>query len=278
MIAGFDGREQSVDALRLAGELARASGSTLEVATVLPLVAFPVDLPAFEHALATRFGDLFAAAATELGEPGFVPRRLEESSPARALYELAEREAASLIVVGSTHRGALGRIFPGSVAERLLSGAPCPIAVAPRGYAPAERRRTGVIGVGYDGGPESARALETATGIARDLDATLRLIAVVPPILSEPPLIGRTALGFGELIREHLERALADGRARAGDAETILVEGDPATELAAQAESLDLLVLGSRRYGPLRRTLLGGVSAAVMRSAPSPVVVVPRQG
>jgi nucleotide-binding universal stress UspA family protein len=52
--------------------------------------------------------------------------------------------------------------------------------------------------------------------------------------------------------------------------------GDPADELATQASDLDLLVIGSRGYGPLRSVLLGGVSAKVMRSAPCPVFVVPR--
>jgi nucleotide-binding universal stress UspA family protein len=53
--------------------------------------------------------------------------------------------------------------------------------------------------------------------------------------------------------------------------------GDPAAVLAeASADRLDLLVLGSRDYGPVRSVLLGGVGHAVLRAAACPVIVVPR--
>lgn len=53
--------------------------------------------------------------------------------------------------------------------------------------------------------------------------------------------------------------------------------GDPARVLEAAArEGLDLLVLGSRGFGPLRRVLLGSVSSELVREAPWPVMVVPR--
>jgi nucleotide-binding universal stress UspA family protein len=58
--------------------------------------------------------------------------------------------------------------------------------------------------------------------------------------------------------------------------ETLLKHGDPAATLEAQGVEVDLLVIGSRGYGPFRRALLGGVAAEVMRSAPCPVIVVPR--
>ncbi len=61
--------------------------------------------------------------------------------------------------------------------------------------------------------------------------------------------------------------------------ETITVaedDGDPAEVLARRSRELDLLVVGSRGYGPLRHALVGNVSYAVMRSASCPVVVVPR--
>jgi nucleotide-binding universal stress UspA family protein len=46
--------------------------------------------------------------------------------------------------------------------------------------------------------------------------------------------------------------------------------------LADQAADADLLVTGSRGYGPLRRVLIGSVSTPLMHSAPCPVMVVPR--
>jgi nucleotide-binding universal stress UspA family protein len=53
-------------------------------------------------------------------------------------------------------------------------------------------------------------------------------------------------------------------------------EGDPAEVLGARSRDLDLLVVGSRGYGPLRHALMGNVSWGVMRAASCPVLVVPR--
>jgi nucleotide-binding universal stress UspA family protein len=55
-----------------------------------------------------------------------------------------------------------------------------------------------------------------------------------------------------------------------------LLAGDPAERLASHSEDIDVLLRGSRRYGPLRAVLLGGVSGRVIRHAACPVIVVPR--
>jgi nucleotide-binding universal stress UspA family protein len=57
--------------------------------------------------------------------------------------------------------------------------------------------------------------------------------------------------------------------------EPLLVHADPAEALTEAASDLDLLVLGSRGYGPVKGTLVGSVSASVMAAAPCPVLVVP---
>jgi nucleotide-binding universal stress UspA family protein len=55
-----------------------------------------------------------------------------------------------------------------------------------------------------------------------------------------------------------------------------LLDGDSAGELAKASEHVDLLVLGSRGYGPLGAVVLGSVSSTLVRAASCPVVVVPR--
>jgi nucleotide-binding universal stress UspA family protein len=72
-----------------------------------------------------------------------------------------------------------------------------------------------------------------------------------------------------------VERAVAELEGGASVyAQTI--KGEPCEVLVEQSERLDLLVLGSRAYGPLRHALLGSVSAPVMREARCPVLAVPR--
>jgi nucleotide-binding universal stress UspA family protein len=61
------------------------------------------------------------------------------------------------------------------------------------------------------------------------------------------------------------------------DSEGTVHSGRPANVLIALSETVDLLVIGSRGYGPVKAVLLGGVSGQVIRSAACPVIVVPRQ-
>ena len=283
VIVGFDGREEASDALALAKVLARTDGAELHVAVVLQRNPIPIEEEAYERALKEHFDELFARAKRELNDAECVTDRLEDPSPAGALNNLAEREGAQVIVLGSTHRGALGRVYPGSVGERLLNGAPCAVAVAPRGYARSEQDGFEIIGVAYDGSEESKLALQTGERLARKLDGAVRLVVAVPP---PPPSVSRMMgamgadPGFTRLLREQGEKALGEGLSSVGDIEvqSELKLGDPAQVLADESGDLDLLVIGSRGYGPLRRTLVGSVSAEVMRKAPCPVMVIPRAG
>jgi nucleotide-binding universal stress UspA family protein len=59
-------------------------------------------------------------------------------------------------------------------------------------------------------------------------------------------------------------------------AHAILVDDAPTRALADRSRDLDLLVVGSRGYGPTRSVLLGGVAGRLIRRAGCPVVVVPR--
>jgi nucleotide-binding universal stress UspA family protein len=262
-VIGFDGSAESRDALELGARLAR-----LEDARVVVVACFahsPTELgdEAFERRLTEDSGPLFAEAERALEGIDVSTLALGADSPAQALNDVAEAERAEAIVLGSTHRGAVGRIMPGSVGERLLDGAPCSVVVAPRGFARGEHFGLGVIGVAYDGSEESKIALDEGTRLAANLGGTLRLIQAERD----------------ETSRDDARRALEREAASIGEGrnvETALVDGGAAAALADQGIELDLLVIGSRGYGPLRRTLLGGVSAEVMRTAPCPVWVTPR--
>ena len=274
VLVGFDGSAESRDALRLANAFAELEGAKLIVAAVFSFDPLPVrDNTTFAEAEAQYFKHCFDQAQTQLGH-GFESRSVSWVSPAKALNEIAEDEQIDLIVIGSTHRGSVGRILPGSVGERLLHGAPCAVAVAPRGFAEGEHVGIGLIGVAYNGSEEAKLALDEAKRLAQELDCRLRLITAVP---TQTPALLRAL--YMEALRDHFRKVLDEAKLKLGetdDVEAVLEEGNPAAVLAKHGVELDLLVIGSRGYGPLRRTLLGGVSAEVMRTAPCPVVVVPR--
>jgi nucleotide-binding universal stress UspA family protein len=261
----------------------------LLVAAVLPSGPSPA-LPreTFESRLSEDTEQLFDPIMPQLEGLDFSIHALGAGSPARMLHELAEDEQVDLIVVGSTHRSALGRVLPGSVGERLLHGATCPVAIAPRGLAAADWRLERRLGVAYDGSAEARAALDHAARLAQATGVPLRVIGVVDPFVPAPfdravPRELEAATKQGESVDERrhrileglLEQAVAEQPSTL-DASYELLEGDPPEQLISASSGLDLLVLGSRCYGPLRHVLVGGVSAAVTRGAQCPTIVVPR--
>jgi nucleotide-binding universal stress UspA family protein len=102
----------------------------------------------------------------------------------------------------------------------------------------------------------------------------------------EPTLPVSLAVGGGlptASINEVLRRQCDEGLAQAMSALDAdvnatgpLLDGDARALLAGESGGLDLLVVDSRGYGPLRAVLLGSVSSALVRSAQSRLVVVPR--
>jgi nucleotide-binding universal stress UspA family protein len=267
IVIGFDGTSESRDALHLGNAFAHAMDAELIVATALNP---RIDLSGSE---AEHFVSIFNQARHELPHRDFAMRELRAVSAPAGLSDTAATEEAELIIIGSTHRGKLGRALPGSVSERLLSRAPCAVVVAPRGFARVEHFGLGLIGVAFDGSLESELALQRASALAGRLDASLRVITIVPTMGTD------STKPMSEVLHDHgrdvRDRALSELPPWV-EVESALEDGDPAAALARHGVDLDLLVIGSRGYGPVRRTLLGGVSADVMRTAPCPVVVVPR--
>jgi nucleotide-binding universal stress UspA family protein len=203
-------------------------------------------------------------------------------SAARGLFELAEAEGADLLVVGSSHRAGLGAVLAGSVGRALLQGAPCAVAVAPRGYRHTATDALRVIGVGYDATPESDVALAAATETAVAAGATMRVIMVVPPAIGDEASSSSRQVprepSFHDRMRERLNAAV-ERCPREVRALGQLIAGNPAPTLRDEAEKgVDVLFVGSRGYGPLLRVTLGSIADELLRLAPCPVVVFPRGG
>jgi nucleotide-binding universal stress UspA family protein len=196
-------------------------------------------------------------------------------SPARELYQEASARHAEIVVLGSSHRGEPGHTAPGKVLRRLVHASPSPIAVAPRGYADQAVGPPRVIGVAFDNSPESHRALEFAALLAGAAAAALRVIMVyggaAPVEQPQPGVVTQLAL-----MQEALHSTVADLPSELR-AEPRFLFGQVAHVLAEQSElGLDLMVMGSRAYGPVRSFWLGSVSEELIRISPRPLVIVPR--
>jgi len=283
LLVGVDPTKHPFDPLRLAAKLARRTRLSVVLATVFPhhpLLSGPED----EQQRAIR-----ADARKDLMElgrsfDGLVVEDalvLARSSPARALHELSESTPTALVVVGSTARGAVRRVLPGSVAQQLLSGAACPVAVAPHGYGEQEARELASVGVAYDGSEEAEQALAGARRLARRAGLRLRIITVVERLaFGSVPAATATAAGSAnrvleaELRRVH-EAALAVDHGAAG-VEGVCREGSTGEVLLEESHEVDLLMAGSRGYGPLGAVLLGSTTRELTQAAACPLIVFPR--
>jgi nucleotide-binding universal stress UspA family protein len=171
VLVGVDGQFGGRDAIALARQLTPDDGR-LALAHMYPSRGDPLhrDYGDYEAAQYAHARDLLNAAREEAA----VRAELHWSActaPGRGLHELAESLRSDLLIVGSSGRGLLGRVMVGDDTRAALDGAPCPVAVAPAGYAehPSPIRK---IGVGYDG-PRTASARSTWPGRS--------------PVISMPP-------------------------------------------------------------------------------------------
>jgi nucleotide-binding universal stress UspA family protein len=286
IIAAVDPRREDVAPAALGTLFARLLRAPLVLAA-----AYPVDVPIgslypeYARSIEHETGWALERVAERVRDPSVALRTTTlpaGDSPARALHDLAGREGAQLLVIGSSVRGTVGRAAPSAVTDRLLHAAPCPVAVAPAGYSGTDAGRPRVIGVAFTETPDARAALEYAGAMALAADARVRVLSVVEP--PEPVIAGAldaVALEYVQRAREEsaraaVEHALDELSADLGDAGESLYGRAPEA-LAAASRDLDLLVCGSRGYGPLRTVLLGGTSHELVRKAACPVVVVPRR-
>jgi nucleotide-binding universal stress UspA family protein len=134
-----------------------------------------------------------------------------------------------------------------------------------------------------DGSPTATAAAAKAIELARALDVGL-VVATVWQVSYEP-----VGIGFGPVVPDldqvgH-ERALAvveeaaqPARAAGIDTDVVVRRGVPAQEICAiaDAEDVQLIVLGSHGWGAMRRAVFGSVSTSVLHHAQRPVLIVPQ--
>jgi nucleotide-binding universal stress UspA family protein len=287
IVAGFDATDAGLDAVALGRQLAETTGAVLVVTHVysLNVVAEPSLAlePVMEREVRRTAADRLRRAAPELeGFDSWEGCVHAAVAPSQGLLEVAEREHADLVVVGSTHRHGAGLVVPGPTAEKLLHRSRVPVLIGPAGWR--LRKRTGFreVGAGFDGSEESIDALAAAAELARATGASLRAIAVLERPSPANPIFALTSHGYGEVVadlRRALERRLQHAVASVASncsVQTEVLEGDSAEVLAARSAVLDVLVIGSRAFGPVRSTLLGTHTRALAARSACPVLAVPR--
>ena len=277
ILAGCDGFERGRRAAAMAEVLTEATGARLLL--VAAYAQAPVPPPDGYRAQRGRMDHAIRAVRDEVA-PRALTSTVAALSPSHALRHVARHEGADLVVVGSHRRHGVGQLLDANHAMQVVHDAPCPVMVVPDGDDDVGLRR---IAVGFDGSPEARAALAVAADLARHAGASLRLRLVVPEPLPAWPLgwgllpPADETLGVEAARREATELLSATLRGLVDvDAEGEVVLGDPAEALVQASRGADLLVVGSRRWGALRRVLLGSTSERLARHAEGPVLIVPR--
>jgi nucleotide-binding universal stress UspA family protein len=277
IVVGYAGDEAGRDAVKLGVELAVVLDSAVTIVYPYHPLLAPLPAEIAEARVKEELKDLLSGIDAE--------RRVDYHStsspwPIHGLHELASCEDADLIVFGAA-RGRLADHLQMSLIERMVHGAPCAVAVAPPGYAERDPGAPRRIGVGFSDAEEGRTALLVAYKLAESVDGELEVIAASGLGASLTAYAFSSALlpQIEEEIYAETETKLEQLVADLGERVPIHLDvrrGDPCGALSARSEHLDLLILGSRAYGPLRHALLGSVSASVIRTSHCPVLVVPR--
>jgi nucleotide-binding universal stress UspA family protein len=269
VVVGVDGTEAGRDVLACAGALA-PSRKQLALVNVRLVEARPARgyIAAFD--VETREKSVQLLKAEQLRCPAAETLSVLAPDVGTGLRDAAESRGADLMVVGSCHRSSVGRVLAGDDTRSALHGAPCAVAVAPRGYREWAKRPQ-LIGVAYDGSPHSEVALVHARALAKATGARVRVRHV-----TELKVYG--AGGWAPVVVEDPAAQIARARevlGGLGDLDLSVVIGATGEELAAFSETVDVLVCGSRHNGIVKRVALGSTSDFLARDCACPLIITP---
>lgn len=271
-LVGVDGKQGGRDAMSLASQLVGRGGKiTLAHAhggRLRPTHAVNRGVVEQERQGAADLLERERAAAGILADL----LEIESAHPGRALHQRAEEQHADLIVVGSCSRSAFGRAMLGDETRAALNGAPCAVAIASHGFA--THPRIARIGVGYDESPESKAALAAARDLGAATGARLSALEVMAiPSYAYSGYVSPAAMEDIDTGVKQANERLAE---QLPDLQTRAAWGLIGEELAAFGDELDLLVVGSRGFGPIKRLILGSTAEHLQRHARCCLLVLPR--
>jgi nucleotide-binding universal stress UspA family protein len=278
ILVPLDGSREALGALPYALALSGA-GATIELLTVIH--------DASEQSVAET--QLHGAAQGLGGANVTVQTRTLTGDPAEKIVEAAANGGASMIVMASHGRGALGRLIHGAVADQVAREATVPVMVIRK-----ELEGPGPVGimrlvVPVDGSPLAEESLPFATTLAKRLDTPILLVRAVNVAELMPP-----AAGMGEAIpfevydeterqmRQDAEQYLQQVAARLKNSglnvAAQVLSGPPASAISEVTHTGDVVVLVSHERSGIARWLMGSVAEQLVRLDEAPVVLVPGSG
>ncbi|MGZ4332477.1 MAG: universal stress protein [Solirubrobacteraceae bacterium] len=277
--AGADGSDEGRDAVALAAGLASLTGAGLSLVNVFPTTLFPTTGTSDRATLRKQADESLRRDRDELA-PDAIIHSVPDLSVSRALMHFAQETHVDMMVIGSSRDAPSGRARIGRRGRQLLHDMPFALALAPHGSR-GRKFAVGRIGLGDDGGHEAEVARDVALKLCRAAGGTLVIKSVIDD--NYPILSGRAPIALPE-YEDGLEQERSqvqtklEQRAAHLDVPTEIssVLGDPGHELRSLSDHVDLIVVGSRRWGLLARIVTGGVGETLVADAGCAVVIAPR--
>ena len=282
VIVGVDGSSASKVAVDWAARDAALRGTALKLVHVLAppaVMAFPeVPMPPGYLQWQEEEGRTLLDAALKTVEEAIKGARVEvttEMVAGPSVPVLADLSTgAQMVVVGSRGRGAFARGLLGSISTGLAHHAKCPVAIIHDADPLMPHPSQAPVVVGVDGSPASDRAVAIAFEQAsfRGVDLVAVHAWSDSGVFEFPGVDWSQLQAMGEST---LSERLAGWQERYPDVlvRRVVVADRPAHQLLEQAESAQLLVVGSHGRGGFAGMLLGSVSTSVIHSARMPVIV-----
>lgn len=287
LLVAVDFSDASSDAARWVSR-SFAPGASIVLAHIIELPD-PPKLFGHVHARQDEILETLRIGASERlrGLSRVIPRSRPEIRRGHfpeALNELCATEGVELIAVGGHSDQPDDWEESSGGAEKLIGTSRVPVLAIVQPLAGTPRHVLAAI----DGSPQGAHVLSWASGLARGFGSVVTALHVVPSSLADTALAAAEVV-FGappvRFVDVAAPLATSDVVSRAAEASdpshdavtSTVAIGDPATEIlgAARRIGADLIVLGRRRTGGLRRAVLGSVVHQVLRDARCPVLVVP---
>ncbi len=278
ILLATDGSKDAWLATNTAIGLAMVTGSELHVVNVgvaVPALLKPLDVkPARVEQEARRLLDEEVKNIENVG--GTVARsHLRMGDAAQEIVDLAQEQKVGLIAMGSRGRSRIKRALIGSVSDSVVRHAQCPVMVVrwkPLIF-PAQ------ILVATDGSEEATLAAKTAAELAQRSYSELHLVSVAAEYSSHYDV---HKPGSVESLRRRAQEVLDDqvktieqSGGKVARKHVRASQRHPSDEIVRVAEEIgaDLMVMGSRGLGGVRRALMGSVSDSVVRHAHCSVLV-----
>jgi nucleotide-binding universal stress UspA family protein len=206
--------------------------------------------------------------------------RLEDGPPAPRILKVVKEEAADLLVVGTHGRTGFQRALVGSVADRLVRQATCPVLTVRPTPGSAAQREIRRICYATDFSPTARAAWPWVVAIASAAGAEVDVVHVTFEPVVDPHMpaetIGRMAQILDEQGRIEVERFLERSALPRERIHVHVTRGiaDEQIVHSAQEHAADLIIMGTHGWSGVVRWMLGSVAHGVIQTAPCPVLTI----